>query len=62
MNYVTVKQFAEKYQAFTEASLRYYIFHAETNGLSMALRRLGRKILIDEQKFFQWIDEQSHKS
>jgi hypothetical protein len=56
MHYLTVKQFAEKYDAFTEASLRYYIFHAETNGLSTALRRIGRKILIDENKFFEWID------
>ena len=30
----------------------------EGNGLNVALVRIGRKLLIDEEKFFQWINEQ----
>lgn len=55
---LTVKQFAIKHPAFSEASLRYHIFHERTNGLSPALRRVGRKILINEEQFFIWIDNQ----
>ncbi len=55
-NLLTVKQFAEKHPAFSEASLRYHIFNEETNGLSSALIRVGRKILIKEDTFFDWIE------
>lgn len=58
-NLLTVKQMAEKHRAFSEASLRYHIFHEKTNGLSQALTRLGRKILINEDLFFKWLDEQN---
>ena len=57
--YYTVKQMAEKYPAFSEASLRYHIFHEETNGLNEALIRVGRKILIKEDAFFDWIENQN---
>ena len=55
-NYLTVKQFAAKHPAFSEASLRYHIFYEEKNGLNLALKRVGRKILIQEDAFFVWID------
>lgn len=56
--YSTVAQFPIKYPAFTKGGLRFQIFHEETNGLkaSGAIVRMGRKILIDEQKYFAWIE------
>lgn len=61
-NLFTVKQFSQKNPAFSEASLRYHIFHEETNGLSSALVRVGRKILIKEDAFFDWIEAQQSVS
>ena len=57
---LTVRQWTKKHEAFSEGGTRYYIFNAESNGLmaSGALIRLGRRVLIDEEKFFQWIDDQ----
>jgi hypothetical protein len=65
---LTVRQFSDKYPAFPQGSLRNLIFLSEDreiskgtikgNGLDMALVRIGRKLLIDEAKFFQWIKEQ----
>lgn len=65
---LTVRQFAEKHPAFQQGSLRNLIFLAENrntskgiiggNGLAVALVRIGRKVLIDEAKFFNWIDAQ----
>ena len=65
---LTVRQFAEKHPAFQQGSLRNLIFLAESrntskgkiegNGLAAALVRVGRKVLIDEAKFFNWIDSQ----
>jgi hypothetical protein len=37
--------------------LRYLIFHAEENGFSSCLRRVGRTVLIDETRFFEWVDQ-----
>jgi|CXWL01.1.fsa_nt_gi hypothetical protein len=65
---LTVRQFSDKHPAFTQGAIRNLIFLAESrktsrgtiegNGLNIALIRIGRKLLIDEAKFFQWIDEQ----
>jgi len=65
---LTVRQFSDKHPAFTQGSLRNLIFLSDSrktsrgtiqgNGLNIALVRIGRKLLIDEAKFFQWIDEQ----
>ncbi len=61
-NYLTIKQFSAKHPAFSEASLRYNIFHAQNNGLSMAIRRVGRKILFNETAFFEWVENQNNPS
>ncbi len=37
--------------------LRHLIFHAETNGFSHCVIRLGRRVLIDQDKFFEWADQ-----
>ena len=67
----TVAQFAERNPAFSQASLRNLIFKADEregatakisgNGLieAGALIRIGRKVLIDEERFFDWVDAQN---
>ena len=39
--------------------LRHLIFNAEKNGFNKVIRRIGRRVLIDEQAFFDWVDEQN---
>ena len=39
--------------------LRHLVFHAERNGFSKCVRRVGRRVLIDESAFFQWVDAQN---
>ena len=60
----TVNQFTEKHPAFTKGGLRALIFNEHSNGLarSGAVVRIGRKVLIDEVKFFRWIEEQDKKA
>ena len=67
----TTKQFSNKYPAFTEPALRNLIFKAERrqstrgeipgNGLieAGAIVRIGRKVLIDEERFFEWVRQQN---
>lgn len=64
----TVRQFSEKYPAFTQGSIRNLVHLSSQrytskgkipgNGLDMALVRIGRKLLIDEARFFEWIEMQ----
>lgn len=56
----TVNQFTKKHPAFTLGGLRSLIFNESINGLasSGAIVRIGRKVLIDEAKFFHWIESQ----
>lgn len=70
----TVEAFAERNPAFSPAALRNLIFKAEPrhtsrgeipgNGLIEcgAVLRLGRKVLIDESRFFEWVREQQHSA
>ncbi len=38
--------------------LRHLIFHAKANGFDRVVRRVGRRVLIDEQAFFDWVRAQ----
>jgi len=38
------------------AGLRHLIFNARTNGFDAVIRRVGRRVLIDEAAFFVWVD------
>ncbi len=47
LNYLTVKDFCKTNPTFSENSLRWIIFNADTNGFAKCIKRIGRKILID---------------
>ena len=65
-----VNQFCERNPAWSPGAIRNLIFYAEPryssrglipgNGLKEAgaIVRLGRKVLIDEDRFFAWLDAQ----
>lgn len=40
------------------AGLRHLIFNAHQNGFDAVIRRIGRRVLIDENSFFKWADKQ----
>ena len=50
-------RFSEKYPDFPIGGIRHLIFHEKTNGLAKCgvIVRIGRKVLIDEAKFFDWV-------
>jgi hypothetical protein len=52
----TVDQFVQKHPAFSNGGLRWLLFHREKNGLKRAVLRVGRRVLIDETLFFEWLD------
>lgn len=38
--------------------LRHLIFHGASNGFDRVVRRVGRRVLIDEAAFFAWVANQ----
>jgi hypothetical protein len=58
-NYKTVKKMAEEYPDICpEGALRWDLFNANTNGLtkSGAIIRKGRRVLINVECYFKWIE------
>lgn len=56
--YLTVKDFCEKYSSIiTVGSLRWILHNAKFNGADCFVRRLGkRKLVISPQRFFSWLE------
>jgi hypothetical protein len=54
----TVRQLADEAPFVTENKLRWWIFHAETNGMSQALLKIGGRVYIDRTEFNKWLERQ----
>jgi len=49
-----------KYHSFPPiGGLRHLVFHEHTNGFHTVVKRVGRRVLIDEAAFFQWVEDQN---
>lgn len=46
-----------QHPTLTEHAIRHYVRRANENGLAPYVRRLGRKVLIDEAGFICWLDQ-----
>ena len=53
--YFSVRTFCER-QNLSEGSVRSWIFFADKNNFKKCIRRVGRKIYILEEKFFEWME------
>lgn len=40
-------------------TLRHLIFNSKKNGFDKVIRRVGRRILLDESAYFDWVDQQN---
>lgn len=69
----TVEQFAGRFPAWSPASLRHLLLNAKPrtnskgqiiggNGLSSAIYRDRRRVLISESGFFRWLAEKQKKA
>lgn len=45
----------------SESSLRWMIYKSQENGLDAYLRKIGGRVLIDEQGFWEWIDSKKFR-
>ena len=58
-NIMTVAQLAEEYPAFTEKTVRWWIYNSQSNGFESCIIRIGARIYIDRAQFAVWLD--SHR-
>ena len=56
---LTVAQFCEAHPWAHPGGVRAWLFNRRTNGFDSCIRRIGRKILLDETAVFAWVDAQS---
>lgn len=59
---LTVSQFVEKHTWATKGGLRALLFNRKKNGLDVAVVRLGRRLLLDEGQFFQWLESRGREA
>lgn len=46
----------------TVAGLRHLVFHEKSNNFARCVRRVGKRVLIDEREFFNWVDARSRRN
>lgn len=54
---LSVSQFCNKHEWATPGGIRHLLFNRETNGFHRCVVRLGRKILLNEEAVFAWLQE-----
>jgi hypothetical protein len=59
LHLATVRQFLERHPYMTHGGIRHLIFHAKTNDFTRCIKRIGRRIYIDETAFVAWLEAQS---
>ena len=41
--------------------LRHLVFNAQRTGFDKVIRRVGKRILLDEAAYFRWVEEQNQQ-
>ena len=54
--YIPVPDWENHHPWPSESGLRWLIFNAKKNGFDSVVRRIGRRILINEDAFFDWME------
>lgn len=53
--YIPVTKWSEYHIWPTIVGLRNLIFNKEKNGFSQVVKKVGKRVLIDEKAFFKWV-------
>ncbi len=53
---IPIPKWSEYHPWPSQAGLRDLVFHGKHNGFDAVIRRVGRRVLIDEQAFMRWVD------
>ena len=56
--YIPVPQWDKNHDWPTIAGLRNLIFNKDKNGFDKVIKKIGKRVLIDESAFFEWVANQ----
>lgn len=56
---IPINQWHERHPWPPAGGLRHLVFHAPKNGFDAVVRRVGRRVLIDEAAFFAWVEKKN---
>ncbi len=59
--YVAISKWNLRHEWPTERGLRNLVFNAESNGFDKVIRRVGRRVLIHEGRFMEWVETQGKR-
>ncbi len=59
--YLSVTQLSKRHPAFSPSAIRHLIFSARTNGFQSVIVRVGRKLILEESAFENWVRTQNQK-
>ena len=57
---LTIRDWVRLHNWPPEGGLRHLVFNAKQNGFDKVIRRIGRRVLINEQAFFRWVEEKNN--
>jgi len=56
--YIPVPQWDKNHGWPTAGGLRHLIFNKDKNGFAKVVKKVGKRVLIDEAAFFEWVANQ----
>lgn len=56
---VQVTKWEERFSYPTLGQLRWLIFNKDSNGFSKCIVKIGRRILIDVDRYWEWVEDQN---
>lgn len=59
--YIPLTRWPDYHPYPSVSSLRSLVFHSDTNGFDKVIRRIGKRILLDEAAWFEWVEAQNSK-
>lgn len=58
-NLIHIMDWSKHYDYPSLSMLRKLVFNAQTNGFKKVIRKIGKKVYLNESEFFKWVDEQN---
>jgi hypothetical protein len=55
-NFITIGQYTSRYSWPNEKAMRWLIYTAEEKGIGNCFIRVGRRVLVDEKAFLNWLE------
>lgn len=59
---IPIPKWAQYHDWPSANALRFYIANRNNNGFDVAIKRIGRRVLIDENAFFTWVEKQNREA